>query len=156
MRFTLATTIIALAVLTKASPHPVEGVAIPISKRSGLTNTDKTVNIEALDFHVASTRAYVSFFLYLTSTQTLLRSKVLRGLSNFHKNTGVPHPSVSKGAQKRASAAEQLTDDNSQLWFGSITAGSPPNTFTGELSCTVAERVTHSVSQWTLTQVRGM
>lgn len=82
--------------MTKASPHPVEkGVAITVSKPLGLTNTDKTVNTEALDSHITSTQVYVLFLLCLTSTQALLRSKVLRGLNNFHKTTGVPYPAAS-------------------------------------------------------------
>lgn len=72
MRFTLATFIVALAVLTVATPQPVGqsvGMAIPITKRLGLTNADKSVNIEALKSHVASTNAYVVFFACSASIQ---------------------------------------------------------------------------------------
>ncbi|KAF8553164.1 acid protease [Imleria badia] len=50
-------------------------MAIPITKRSGLTNADKSVDIEALKSHAASTKAYVVFCLSFPSTQTFLQSK---------------------------------------------------------------------------------
>jgi cathepsin D len=71
MRITLGTSIVILAVLTAAAPQPGGqnmGMAIPIVKRSGLTNTDKSVCTEALKYHAASTKAYVVFFLCFTST----------------------------------------------------------------------------------------
>ena len=80
MRFTLATSTVALAVLTAAAPQLGQdiGVAIPIAKRSGLTNTDKSVSTEALKYHVASTKAYVIFFLCFPSTQSLKHSYVVK------------------------------------------------------------------------------
>ncbi|KAH0838858.1 acid protease [Lanmaoa asiatica] len=60
MRITLATSIVALAVLAAAAPQPAgqkTGVAVPIAKRSGFVNADKSVDIEALHSHVASITA---------------------------------------------------------------------------------------------------
>lgn len=68
MRFALPASFVALAVLTSATPQPVRqnaGVAIPINKRSGLTNNGKSVDVQALNAQVASTKAYVVFFLLL-------------------------------------------------------------------------------------------
>ncbi|KAF8553161.1 acid protease [Imleria badia] len=116
MRFTLATSIVTLAVLAAATPQPVGrnvGLTIPITKRSGLTRADKSVDIEALKSHAASTKA-----------------KVLRGLNNFQRNTGAPHPDASKGTQKRATGSDALTDDSDQLWYGNVDVGTPPVTFT--------------------------
>lgn len=141
MRFTLPTSLVALAVLAAAVPQPVgqmNGVAIPIAKRSGLLNTDKSVSITALRSHVESTKAYVVYFLFFASTQTFICRKVLNGLNNFQKNTGAPHPSVLKGTRRRGTGGDALTN-NGQLWYGTISVGSPPTTFTGELSCTVGE-----------------
>ena len=62
MRFTLTTSIVALAVLAAAAPQPAgkgTGVAIPITKRSNLVNPDKSVNFDALNSHVTSVNAYV-------------------------------------------------------------------------------------------------
>jgi len=157
MRFTLATSIVALAVLTAAAPQPAGekiGVAIPISKRSGLVNGG-SVNTEALNSHVASTQAYVAFFHCLTSTQTTTYSKVLRGLKRFEKNTGIPYRATSKGIQRRATGADALTNDDNKLWYGAISVGTPAKTFTGKLSWTFNDRTTHSFWQWTSTQVRG-
>lgn len=66
MRFTLATSLVALAVLVAAAPQPVgqkSGLAIPIMKRSGLANADKSVNTSALQSHMEAARAYVGLFL---------------------------------------------------------------------------------------------
>lgn len=62
MRFTLATSIVALAVVAAAAPQPVSqgvGMSVPITKRSSLVNGDKSVNVDALNSHVASVKAYV-------------------------------------------------------------------------------------------------
>lgn len=62
MHFTLATSIVALAILAAAAPRPAGqriGTAIPIAKRSRLVNADNSVNIDALKSHVASVKAYV-------------------------------------------------------------------------------------------------
>lgn len=159
MRFTLAIPIVALAVLTAAAPHPVrqnDCIAIPITKRSGLANADESIRIEALNSQVTSSKAYVVFFLRFASTLTSICSKVLRGLNHFQKNTGASHPAALKGTQRRATGADALTDDNRQLWYGSIFVGTPPNAFTGELFfCTVNERTTHSFWKWISTLARG-
>ncbi|KAF9219066.1 Asp-domain-containing protein [Gyrodon lividus] len=120
MRFTFATVITAWPVFIAASPQGVKqgGTAIPLAlyKNSSLINADKSVNSEALKSHVASTTA-----------------KILRGLDNFERNTGVPHSSAVKDARKRGSGGEPLNDlpDNPYLWFGTISIGTPPKTYTG-------------------------
>ena len=150
MRFTLIPSVVALAVLTAAAPRPAHniGMAIPITKRSGSTNGDKSVDIEAVKSHAASIKAYVTCFSCCISTQAFLNSKILRGLNNFEKNTGAPHPAASalKGSQRRATGADPLTDYKEQLWYGTISVGTPANTFTGKFSCTVTEFKTHSFS----------
>ncbi|KAH0838841.1 Asp-domain-containing protein [Lanmaoa asiatica] len=115
MRFTLATSIVGLAVLATAAPQPIGqriGTAIPITKRSGLVNADKSVNFDALNSHIASVRA-----------------KILRGFANFEKNTLSMHPAAMNGSQKRG-AGDALTDDSSQLWYGTISVGTPAQYFT--------------------------
>ncbi|KAF9221253.1 Asp-domain-containing protein [Gyrodon lividus] len=116
MHFTFAAVIVALPFVVAAAPQPAKqriGTAIPISKRSGLINADKSVNFDALKSHVASTKA-----------------KILRGLDNFEKNTGASHPSFVKSAGKRTFGGDDLTDFNSELWYGTISAGTPPNIYT--------------------------
>ncbi|KIJ64704.1 hypothetical protein HYDPIDRAFT_89851 [Hydnomerulius pinastri MD-312] len=112
MRFTLATVIAALPFLVVAAPQPHVSTAIPITKRSSLLNPDGTLNVHALESHVASAKA-----------------KVLRGLEAFEKNLGISHPlSVS---QKSASGGDALIDAQDDLWYGSITVGTPAKTYNG-------------------------
>ncbi|KAF9218796.1 Asp-domain-containing protein [Gyrodon lividus] len=120
MRFTLATIITALPVFVTAVPQRVKqgGTTIPLtlSKGSSLVNADKSVNFEALNSHVTSTRA-----------------KILRGFDNFEKNTGTPHSAV-KGSRKRASGGLPIDSLSARpmLWFGTITVGTPPRLYTVE------------------------
>ena len=58
--------------------------------------------------------------------------KIHEGFATYKRNTGVPHPfSRSIQLSGRASGGDPLTDDNAQLWFGTISVGTPPRTFTG-------------------------
>ncbi|KAF9218733.1 acid protease [Gyrodon lividus] len=140
MRFTFALAITALPLFVTAIPQRVKqgGTAIPLSKRSSPVNSDKSFNLEAFKSHVASTRA-----------------KILRGFDSFEKNTGASHPSAVKRAQKRASGGFNAShpsavkraqkrasgglfldpfdiDQNSDIdiWFGTISIGTPPLTYT--------------------------
>ncbi|KAF8122507.1 Asp-domain-containing protein [Boletus edulis] len=115
MRFTLATSIVALAVLAAAAPQPAGqriGMAIPITKRSSLVKADKSVNFDALKSHVAAVKA-----------------KIRRGFTNYEKNTGRKHPSDVGGIERRG-AGDPLTDYRSELWYGSISVGTPAKSFT--------------------------
>ncbi|KAF9219090.1 acid protease [Gyrodon lividus] len=118
MRFTLPTFIVSLAFFVAAAPRPAKqgGKFLPLFKRSSMMNADKIVNVGALKFDVASTSA-----------------KILRGLDNFEKNTGAPHPSAVKGARRRASAGQPLDSlANPNTWFGFIDVGTPPHVFVVE------------------------
>lgn len=63
--------------------------------------------------------------------------KIREGFATYKTNTGVPHPLsrgiLSRGIQLsgRASGGDPLTDDRAQLWFGTISVGTPPVSFTG-------------------------
>ncbi|KAF9225113.1 acid protease [Gyrodon lividus] len=118
MRFTPATVITALPFFVGAAPEPAKqrGIAISLSKRSSLVNSDsvKSVNFEVLNSHIASTTA-----------------KILRGLDNFEKSTGASHPSAVKGVRKRNSGGLPLASLSDPLdrWFGTISIGTPPRNF---------------------------
>jgi hypothetical protein len=58
--------------------------------------------------------------------------KIHEGFVTYKRNTGSPHP-LSRSIQLsgRASGGDPLTDDNAQMWFGTISVGTPPKTFTG-------------------------
>ncbi|KAH7884062.1 acid protease [Phlebopus sp. FC_14] len=115
MRFTLATVVVVLPLLIAAAPRVQDkiGTRIPIAKRLTLVNEDKTVNVEALKAHVASTKA-----------------KILRGFEAYERNTGTAHPSALKGVQKRGSGSDALTDDASTMWYGTISVGTPAKDYT--------------------------
>jgi cathepsin D len=52
----------------------------------------------------------------------------------YERNTGKQHPLSSglKSLSKRdKTGSVQLTDDNSDLWYGPISIGTPPVQFTG-------------------------
>lgn len=65
--------------------------------------------------------------------------KIQRGFeaSRYQKNKGSPqaHPSASQHRRsiKRGNGIS-LTNDNAQLWYGSIIVGTPAETFTGTSS----------------------
>ncbi|KAF9228884.1 acid protease [Gyrodon lividus] len=118
MHFTLAMAITSLQFFVAASPQRVKqgarGIAIPLSKRPPRVNANKSVNFEALDSHVASTRA-----------------KILRGLDSFEKNNGASHLPAVKRARKRASGGLPLDPFHfGNLWFGAVTVGTPPQIYT--------------------------
>jgi hypothetical protein len=51
----------------------------------------------------------------------------------YQKNTGMAHP-LSGGirtSHKRGTGSVPLTDDNGNLWYGTISVGTPPVSFTG-------------------------
>ncbi|KAI9444478.1 acid protease [Lactarius indigo] len=90
------------------------GVSIPIAKRSGFRNVDGVVDISKLQ---ASGQRTVA--------------KIQHGFEAFERNTGAAHPSASqlKSSIKRGKG-DPLTDDSAELWYGSITVGSPAVTYT--------------------------
>jgi hypothetical protein len=62
-------------------------------------------------------------------------SKFIRGFDAFEKNTGTVHSLAEcarKAFDKRATGSEALTDAQEELWFGTISVGSPAQDFTGE------------------------
>ncbi|KAF9219537.1 acid protease [Gyrodon lividus] len=117
MLSTLATTITALPFFVAAAPGCVRkgGTAVALSKGLSLVNANKSVDLEALNSHVASTN-----------------DKILRGFDSFEKNTGASHPSGVKRARKRASGGLPLYsfDVGPHLWLGTASVGTPPLIYT--------------------------
>ena len=141
MYFSPALVLAALPFLVVATPFEDSlrgGISIPIAKRSGLRNADGVVGVAKLRVGVQHTVALVSFFFVsihdLFDDETLCR-KIQRGFEAFENNTGAAHPYASqlKRSTKRGNG-DPLTDDNAELWFGSITVGTPAKTYTGKSS----------------------
>jgi cathepsin D len=58
--------------------------------------------------------------------------KIQEGFATYKGNTGEPHPlSGSIQHSRRATGSEPLTDVDSLRWFGTISVGTPPVSFTG-------------------------
>ncbi|EIW79799.1 acid protease [Coniophora puteana RWD-64-598 SS2] len=116
MRFTLATVVAALPFLVEAAPalqSRAPSTKVPIQKRSTLAHADGSVNFTAVKAHVDS-----------------IKAKYERGFAAYEKNTGSAHPLASKSASKRATGNDALTDDNSELWYGKISVGTPAVDYT--------------------------
>ena len=137
MHFTLRLPIstVALALLAAAAPQPVGrriNRVIPITEHSGLVNADNSINFDAIHAHLTSIEACVLWDITSHSLMHLF-SKIHRGFSNFEENTGSIHPSALNVSQKRG-AGESLTNYDGAYWYGTISAGTPARSFTGEFS----------------------
>ena len=56
-------------------------------------------------------------------------------MNAYEKNTGTPHPlSAIKTSTKHATGGDPLTNSGEQLWYGSISIGTPRRAFTGVIS----------------------
>jgi len=113
----ITSSLVLLSVLAGSLALPAVEVpagAIPLFKRNNIKRADGTVNATLLRNHL---------------TRSL--SKIQRGFNAFEKNTGAPHR-LANGAQRGLTkrANEALTDFEEDLWFGSITVGTPAKTFT--------------------------
>ncbi|EJD01643.1 acid protease [Fomitiporia mediterranea MF3/22] len=106
-----------LVSLIAASPTPAPPVQrIPLTRRS--FTKDGVADVNALNTHLNNVRA-----------------KIARGFASFQSNTGSAHPNddggLAKRLQKRKTGKDPLTDDfDGELWQGSISVGTPANTFT--------------------------
>ncbi|KAI9444476.1 acid protease [Lactarius indigo] len=124
MYFSPALVLAALPFLVSAGPVREErsriGVSIPIAKRSGFRNAEGVVDIAKL--------------------QAGRQRTLAAALRQFERNTGAAHPSAPqlKRSIKRGKG-DPLTDDNAELWYGSITVGSPAVTYTAPASSDVGQ-----------------
>ena len=68
-------------------------------------------------------------------TDQLICRKIETGMVAYEKNTGSPHPLSGginlKTSSKRSTGSDPLIDDNSDLWYGTISIGTPPVRFAG-------------------------
>jgi len=115
MHFSLATILAVVPLLVSAVPTAQKPrITIPLNKRTNVYRSDGSVNIENLKLQAAHSTA-----------------KIIRGFKTYELNSGQRHP-LSLGITdfKRAVAEDPLTDEQSQLWIGSISVGTPPVQYT--------------------------
>ncbi|TFY81195.1 hypothetical protein EWM64_g2816 [Hericium alpestre] len=68
----------------------------------------------------------LDMFLKFDVLELHCAGKIQRGFETYEKNTGAAHPlAASLKHKKRATGADALTDDEAQLWYGSISVGTP-------------------------------
>ncbi|KAI0040132.1 acid protease [Auriscalpium vulgare] len=115
MYFSAAFVLAALPFLATAVPTPSapSGVAIPIAKRSFLHHADGSVNTTLLQRKV---RASVA--------------KIHRGFEIYERNTGKVHPSARNLKKRATTGSDPLTDDDAELWYGTISVGTPAKQYT--------------------------
>ncbi|KAI0280403.1 acid protease [Russula aff. rugulosa BPL654] len=116
MYFCLGFILASLPLLTAAAPSfnvpSSRGIAVPITKRG--SPSDGVIDPSKLHSRVRRSVA-----------------KIQEGFATYKRNTGVPHPlSGSIQLSRRASGGDPLTDDSALLWFGAISVGTPPRSFT--------------------------
>jgi len=124
MRLAISTIILATAVSCLPIielDQKTNGIIIPLTKRSSLLNLDNSTDFEALQSHVESVNA-----------------KILRGLENYERNTGMSHPLAVKRTEllnlkKREVGAAPLTIYDRKTWYATITIGTPPQSFTVDI-----------------------
>ena len=135
--------VVALSSFVGATPTPRSGVAIPIAKRTQLRDANGVVDIAMLESSVHHSIAFVFSTISIrriTSNNRCVFRKFHRGFQAHQQNTGAPHPFAPKvkRSEKRDTGSEPLTklqlDLNATLWSGTISVGTPPQPFTGELS----------------------
>lgn len=115
MHFSLATILAVVPLLVSAAPTTQKPrVTIPLSKRTNVYRSDGSVDIDALKLHAAHSTA-----------------KILRGFHTYERNAGQRHP-LSLGIEnlKREVGHDALTDEQSQLWIGTISVGTPAVEYT--------------------------
>ncbi|KAI0064447.1 acid protease [Artomyces pyxidatus] len=118
MHFSTAFVLAALPFLTAAAPltaAPRSGKSISLAKRNPMRRADGTVDVSTLEAKIAFSVA-----------------KIEKGFATYQRNKGEVHSLASgiKNSVKRGTGSDTLTDDNAQLWYGTIEVGTPPVQFT--------------------------
>jgi hypothetical protein len=151
MRLAIFTIILATAASTVPAvielDRKTNAMIIPLTKRSSLLKLDNSVDLDALHFHVKSLNAYVQGSTYMVNLRFKHPySKILRGLENYERNTGMSHSLVVKGKEhlnlkNRDVGTTALTSHHGKdsVWYATITIGTPPKSFTGQFSLCILD-----------------
>ena len=120
------------AVSFRGSPRS-PGLPIPIHKRSTL-NAHGSVSPHLLQSNTQQSVESVCYALFILCTSlTQHPSKVQDGFSAYERNTGERHPldRLPDLQGKRDMGSIPLTPADQQLWYGSISVGTPAKKFLG-------------------------
>jgi hypothetical protein len=126
--------LLAMAVSFGGSPRS-RGFSIPIHKRgpSPMRMVPLTTHVlqSNIRLSLASVHSAVFQLLYTSLTQHL--SKVEDGFSAYERNTGERHPldRLPYMQEKRDMGSVPLSPADQQLWYGSISVGTPAKSFLG-------------------------
>ncbi|KAH7912374.1 aspartic peptidase domain-containing protein [Hygrophoropsis aurantiaca] len=100
-----------------------KSLTIPLVKKSTLTRSDGTANIEFLQVHIAR-----------------IAAKYRHTFSAYEQNTGAPHSlldslfardeEADSGMKPNGEGVIPLTDESAQMWQGTISVGTPLRKFT--------------------------
>ncbi|KAH7919913.1 acid protease [Leucogyrophana mollusca] len=112
MFFTAGAFLTILPALAAGLPHPPSFITIPLGQRPRVQHVSGFADIAAFQANIARTAV-----------------KVERNLAIYEKNTGsslAGHHSL----RKRTQGSDPLIDYADNYWYGNITVGTPPVTFT--------------------------
>lgn len=130
--------IASLSCFVDANPTPRAGVAIPITRHTQVRDPNGVVDLAKLRRSVRSADAWAFCTISrhrITSNDRCVSRKLHHGYRAYEQNTGARHPSLPKvELLKRNNGSEPLVDYDSDYWYGSISVGTPPKPFKGELS----------------------
>ena len=109
------------------------GLSIPIHKRSA-PNAHGSVTPHLLQSNIQQSLALVDSALIMLYTSLISHlSKVQNGFSAYERNTGERHPldMLPYLQEKRDMGSIPLAPADQQLWYGSISVGTPAKRFLG-------------------------
>ncbi|KAL4245319.1 peptidase A1 family protein [Abortiporus biennis] len=122
MKLTTSFATLSFAILSSSAPVDQESgnTKVTLNRRSSFVMDGGSVDHSAIRNHLAH-----------------ISAKLKKGFEVYEKNTGKPHPLAGSGSAKssdedhvkRSSSGDELQDDSNMLWHGSITVGTPPQTF---------------------------
>jgi hypothetical protein len=124
MLFNVITTIAVTVAISFWSPkHPILGGKVmvwPYHSRNALLPMRANFKLQHMTRKLTCDVLMHRFFSHLFSS----------GMDSSERNTGTPHPSAVK--RYRSGAGVDLTKYIDGIWYGTISIGTPPKSFTGE------------------------
>lgn len=147
--------LLAMAVSFRGSPRS-QGLPISIRKRGSTPNAHGSASPHFLQSNLRQSVASVCSALFISFTSlTRHLSKVQDGFSAYERNTGERHPLdrlPDLQQEKRNMGSIPLAPADQQLWYGSISVGTPAKKFLGAPCPFSFSYRQLMVNQWTSTR----